>query len=482
MADKAALRKKLALAISAPLVLFLALETCSRIREGLKGGGEDRTTTREGDAPPDPLEPFGDKLWRVNKETGDPEPSLLIRRGDSYVFRRHYLTGPTCWPFFICGKIAARKPPREIRISCLGGSVAGGPSTVDERPPKRRAFCERVREALAKEYPDRSIKAYNFGVGTLGSPQVVPMLNELARKLSFDIIILYMGHNEFINALVDKELLIHSCEETGQRIANFALRESALMRSLVKLTRKKPEHKGAQREFSKSPFLETPVFDKNYRKIVVGYETALRKVVRIANRHGSLLAISELVANHDEYTMQRDNNLFVFKRGTSAKDIEELIGLFERAVAREERGDCDGAINLCKQILARDSRASTAAMLIGRCHASGGDRKSAIHWFEKARGVARYPITVTPEMTEIIRKVAGVGGAVLVPQVERFDMLYVEEVQRYRKLFADDVHLTDLGYDVLAKQMIDSLLQVHKTNRRGFRNRGGVPGKGDQSR
>jgi len=94
--------------------------------------------------------------------------------------------------FFRPDSFAARKAPSEYRIFCLGGStVQGRPFAVET------SFTTWLELNLQLAEPTRTWQAVNCGGVSYASYRLVPILREVLAYQP-DLIILYTGHNEFL--------------------------------------------------------------------------------------------------------------------------------------------------------------------------------------------------------------------------------------------------------------------------------------------
>jgi len=89
---------------------------------------------------------------------------------------------------------AAEKGPDEFRIFCLGGStVQGRPYGIET------AFSTWLELSLQLAEPDRRWRVVNCGGVSYASYRLVPILKEVLGH-GADLVILYTGHNEFLEA------------------------------------------------------------------------------------------------------------------------------------------------------------------------------------------------------------------------------------------------------------------------------------------
>lgn len=84
-----------------------------------------------------------------------------------------------------------QKTPSTFRVVCLGGSsMFGTPYQMTANIPGI------VRKQLRSLYPDREIEVINLGASAINSNVVLDMAEDVA-ELAPDLVLIYMGHNEF---------------------------------------------------------------------------------------------------------------------------------------------------------------------------------------------------------------------------------------------------------------------------------------------
>ncbi|NQU19805.1 MAG: tetratricopeptide repeat protein [Candidatus Nealsonbacteria bacterium] len=103
-----------------------------------------------------------------------------------------YRIAPSRTEFFCDDSFAAKKPPNEFRIFCLGGStVQGRPYAIETSFPTWLEFNLQAAD------PERRWEVVNCGGVSYASYRLVPILEEVLGYQP-DLIVLYTGHNEFL--------------------------------------------------------------------------------------------------------------------------------------------------------------------------------------------------------------------------------------------------------------------------------------------
>lgn len=113
---------------------------------------------------------------------------LFVRNSDG----TRYEIPPARRMYFCEESFAAEKPSDAFRVFCLGGStVQGRPFGIET------AFAQWLELSLAAAEPNRQWEVVNCGGVSYASYRLVPILEEVL-TYDPDLIVLYTGHNEFL--------------------------------------------------------------------------------------------------------------------------------------------------------------------------------------------------------------------------------------------------------------------------------------------
>lgn len=122
--------------------------------------------------------------------------ALFVPSGDG----EHYETSPARYRFFQPDSFLAKKPDKEFRIFCLGGStVQGRPFSIET------SFTRWLEIGLRSADPRKQWKVVNCGGISYASYRLMPILQEVLRRQA-DLIVVYSGHNEFLEDRSYREL------------------------------------------------------------------------------------------------------------------------------------------------------------------------------------------------------------------------------------------------------------------------------------
>lgn len=128
-----------------------------------------------------------------------PQPPLFFKEnevikinsnvGERY-FNKKNIPVPNLYP----QTFSSRKSDNTFRIICLGGSTTAGFPYEMTVP-----FPRQLRFILQKDYPEKKFEVINMGLSAISSFTVLDWLPDILEH-DPDLIIMYMGHNEFYGA------------------------------------------------------------------------------------------------------------------------------------------------------------------------------------------------------------------------------------------------------------------------------------------
>ena len=139
-------------------------------------------------------------LWTVDAY---PQPPLFLQVTEedtsythinSQVGERYFDKAIMPVPNLYPQKFSTVKPDGTIRIFCVGGSTTAGFPYEMTAP-----FPKQLELLLKTDYPNQNFEVINMGLSAINSFTVVDWIPEILEQ-DPDLIMLYMGHNEFYGA------------------------------------------------------------------------------------------------------------------------------------------------------------------------------------------------------------------------------------------------------------------------------------------
>ncbi len=224
---------------------------------------------------------------------GDPQERFALHSGlDDFA---RYLAPdelvPGGWRTQIYGDAGheLRIPPRDgrVRVLLLGGANM---SAMPE---------ERLAAALDAARPGRAHEVLNLGRPGYGSERVLILLRQALETLEPDVVVVYSGHNEFVEAGFAAELAREWTRPWFRQLATKAqrLRTVNLLVELLRPSARppappsQPEPRGRREDLLDLQYAQTLIFYDVYR-------SNLRAICDASQRHGTPLVLCTVVGNH----------------------------------------------------------------------------------------------------------------------------------------------------------------------------------------
>jgi lysophospholipase L1-like esterase len=321
------------------------------------------------------------------------------------------------------------KPAGGFRAFALGGSTtAGFPFHVNASFP---GFLE---DALRARFPGRSIDVINCGMTAINSFTVLDFVSQLVEREP-DLLIVYMGHNEFYGAL-GAGAANRSAGSRGitllqmklARLRTYQLASAGMDRARRALAGGRAP---AGRTLMASMVREKQIRlgDRVHRVAETNFRANLDAILDIARAHNVPVILSTLTSN------LRDLAPFgsAHREGLSPADRERADALLARARGRSDAiGDLEAAV-------AADSTYADARFALGRALDRAGRAAEARSEYIAARDHDVVHFRACSRMNEIVRDVAARRGAPLVDMEAAFAARSPDGIPG-RGLFLEHLH------------------------------------------
>jgi len=186
------------------------------------------------------------------------------------------------------------KPLGSLRIFCVGEStMAGFPYEYTSTAPAI------LKSILEREIPGRTVEVINAGMSAIGSAVVADMVRQLVRYQP-DIIIVYVGHNEFYGTFgaASSQGVAFTPLLTDLYLRMLHLRTVLLLRDILNT------FQTVEKSHSVSPLMETLAEDASirqedevYRRCRERFASHLREIIETSNNAGAEVLVSFPVSN-----------------------------------------------------------------------------------------------------------------------------------------------------------------------------------------
>jgi tetratricopeptide (TPR) repeat protein len=308
----------------------------------------------------------------------------------------------------------AEKPADGLRVFVIGGSSAYGfPWSADE------AFSSALGAALAASHPDRRVEVVNAAAMSYASHRLRVLVGELVRYEP-DLLVVYSGHNEFIERRFHRDL-VRRPRAIGE--IRGLLHHTRLYSSLARFYRSRrgeaagpgalanAEAAGAAALLGLDVEREPPgeLARAEREEIVRAYEANLRAIVDLAQAAGARVALCTVASNWSGWAPNRS----AFEPGTDAAVERRVRELLARAGAQLAADPAAAARELERARELAPGYARTHYEL-GRALAAQGRADLARESFARAVDLDASPSRAPSGINAAIRRVAAESRALLV--------------------------------------------------------------------
>ncbi len=388
-----------------------------------------------------------------------PEPLFReIRfKGEEYyqvnhrVARRYFDPRQVSVPGVLPERLEKHKSPRTFRIFCLGGSTTAG-FPFDAQVP----FPFQLRYLLTRKFPHYRFEVINLGISAINSFSVWDLLPEVLEKEP-DLILIYMGHNEFYGAYGSAST--YSLGENG-RFVRFYLRLQhfhlvQLVKRLVAFFRPAPAGRPTQKSLMAAVIKDRvlPYQGTKYRHTMRNFRDNLAAILSACRHQNVPVILGTLVSNlHD---------LPPFNGRSPRTQPDSVQRAVQRLLAEgqeaEARGNYRVAWQAYQAAFRQDSSAALTWYHLGKTVLALGDSLAAYHYLAGARDRDLIRFRASEEVNWIIRELA---------QRWQVGLADIEAVFRHHSpagipgnsLLCDHLHPNPTGYYLMARTFYQRIL------------------------
>lgn len=379
-----------------------------------------------------PQPPLYTKIWKQGRQVYQINQHIATR-----YFDPRQVTVPGALP----ETFAIKKSANTFRIFCLGGSTtAGFPFDCQV------SFPQQLRYALRQAYPEREFEVINLGISAINSYSVLDMLPEVL-KLQPDLLIIYMGHNEFYGAFGSASAFglplpsgfirlylrlqkMHLVQMLKSALSFLVSRESSRKKNLSLMAAVVREQ---QVKFGSDL----------YRSTLAAFRTNLQRIVASCNKAGVPVILSNLVSN------VRD--LRPFSANASAGQPARQF-----ADSLLAAGDASAALSVYRYIWQEDSTDAAVWYGMGRALLSLGDSIAAAYYLYGAKDRDEIRFRASEETNEVIAELAQENQTYYVDMKKIFTSESASGIPG-DDLFCDHLHPTPDAYFLMAKAFFKTM-------------------------
>ena len=342
------------------------------------------------------------------------------------------------------------KPPGTYRIFCVGGSTTFGRPYDDTT-----SYCGWLREFLKTADPSQPWEVINAGGISYASYRVALLLEELV-QYDPDLVIIYSGHNEFLERRTYSTVIGTPAIVRG---LGALLSGTRTFSALNRVIHPPPESKATELSGEVDTILDGSVGldayrrdDKLQEQVLAHYRFNLMRMIDISRSVGVGVILVTPASNLRECAPFKSEHRALL---TDA-EFTQWQTLYERAKTAFEAGNLDKALFAIEQAKAIDDRFAALHYLHGRTLDRLGQYPDAKAALQRARDEDVCPLRALTPMRQIGAEVAAERD---VPLVDYCEILEGRSEQGIpgENWFLDHVHPTVEGHRILATALLDRM-------------------------
>jgi lysophospholipase L1-like esterase len=350
----------------------------------------------------------------------------------------------------------AEKPAGAFRIFVVGSSSAEGiPYST------RYAFSTWLERRLAASLPEQRIEVVNAAFSGYASRRLLPVVEEIARYQP-DLLVLYMGHNEWAERMYYEHLLrldprLFRVLEWGYQTRIYALASRIL--DVEAFAPPSPleldpgantfQMFGVFRSRAEGRDYPTPR-ELGYRDLL--YENNVRAMANAMKRVGARVLFCTLSQNFSDWPPPASRH----RDGLGPDELREWERAFGEGRRLSAGADCNAALGAFERALAIDDRYAELQFRAATCLRSLGRLPEAKQRFRLASDLDPVSHGAPTHFNEILRRVAREEGGLFV-DVDRL----LEDASGPRlvgdDLFTDFAHPNLRAHRLIAAALSDAL-------------------------
>ncbi len=358
------------------------------------------------------------------------------------------------YPLFCPDSFSIAKAENEFRIFCVGGS------TVQGRPfALETAFSTWLELSLQVADPSKKWTVVNCGGVSYASYRLAPIVEEIM-DYQPDLLILYTGHNEFLEDRTYESIKTTSplIVRTHERLSAF--KTYSFLRSCVvesgdkgpdgNATAEMPIEVEARLDFrgGLAKYTRDDLWQQN---VVRHFEHNLRRVVKTAKSNGVPMIVCNPVVN------LRDAAPFKSQNGElSSADLQTFQQSWQSMLDDDLSRNSSQHRERLESLVKLDPRHAESQYLLGQAYLEAGDFKKAKQHLILAKDEDICPLRILEPMYDVIEDVSGEFGVTLIDLKSFFEARAKDGIPG-RESLIDHVHPTIHGHQLIAGLLMDEL-------------------------
>ncbi len=368
-----------------------------------------------------------------------------------YVARRYFPPDSPVLPTLYPETFAKNKSPETLRIFCLGGSSTAG-FPFDAQVP----FPQQLRLMLIDAFRRDDFEVINLGLSAINSYSVLDLLPEVLEK-SPDLILIYMGHNEFYG--VYGSASSYSIGQNGEWIRFYLKLQKLRIVQALKTAIDKLTPAGADKRSSNESLMRSVIGKREiryrsaeYTETLENFRVNLQQILQKCGDRKVPVILSNLVSNVKDlapFGSVENKKLSKTDRIKLEKYRSDGKKFLEKKAYAEALKSWQAAISI-------DSLAANNWFFAGLANLGLGDTMAAADHFNRAkdRDVVRF--RASEETNVIINNLAAQFHLPCVDMVKTFRSQSPQGVVG-NSLICDHLHPNPDGYFLMAKAFFEKI-------------------------
>lgn len=388
----------------------------------------------------------------------DRRPCFLVRTGSGRDARfERSGRAPTVSSKLRTPSFTVEPPDGTDRVLMVGDSTMYG---LPFEPPV--PFADWVAQRLPMLLPGRRFEVVNLGASGMCSEDVLDLLRECGGA-GASLIVVYVGHNEFLDANLPRLL------SPRRRAIERTLQTTRLGSLLLDATRGPPRSIAADVVNRRVLIHDEPMIPPDaIERGLAAYRRHLEAMVALGRSTGARVALFRPLS--DAFTLKPHLSCFSAVTPASARsrftaEVQAIDTERRKLEATEaaagggeaDRAAIDALLVRCDALATLDASVALLPWERGRLLLLKGEREAAATALQEALALDGYPWRQLPRAAEIVEDVAARSGAILVDARPLFDAESAPLLPDQRCCFVDDVHPSARGHELLAEALLRSL-------------------------
>jgi tetratricopeptide (TPR) repeat protein len=385
----------------------------------------------------------------VLRATGSfaPEPLIVdvadsqgtLRKFNPWVTRRYFDSTRTVLPNLAPEVFTKQKTPSTFRILCLGESTTAGFPFESQV-----TFPVQLREILTHAYPRRRIEVLNAGISAISSYVVLDMLPDLLEETNPDLVVTYLGHNEFYGVYGSGSTLFPGKERllvrTMLRLQHLHIVQ--MLKHMIQVVRPRRSPVSGDRTLMQEVVgnQDIALHSPQYQNTMEAFRSNLEEIADCCRARGVPMIIGTLVSNWGDQPP--------FHSSPSADSAIVAAALQAGELLLGAR-NASGAEARFREAWLADSTNADAWYGIGRARRAQGDSIGALAWFVGAKDRDAMRFRASEDANAIIVSTAAAKGLGRVDMIRAFREASPGGIIG-RNLMVDHLHPSPDGYYLMA--------------------------------